>query len=298
MAEKRTSRQPSPRNSISARKPEATSSKGATLQRIGRDGARLSQKMLRERFAAEYVIDMDAQAAYLRVCPNVTAASASVLACRLLAEVNVNAQIAAKARDIHEKLEDRAVFTIQTLMHQAFGDRRELTAVHVGCCRYCWGIDGRYQYSDGEYKDAQTESEEKTAMLLAAEKPPIEFDGKGGPGFRASRDPNPECAICAGEGQARVVIKDTREMSEASLAIFMGAKQGKHGVEIELADSQKAIEKLMRHQGLFEADNKIKVTSENVPPEVLAALNEAREKAKARRTIEMAERRLLGFTGD
>ena len=63
-------------------------------------------------------------------------------------------------------------------------------------------------------------------------------------------------------------------------------------------DYQKAIEKLMRHQGLFEADNKIKVTSENVPPEVLAALNEAREKAKARRTIEMAERRLLGFTGD
>ncbi len=276
----------------------AVSKRGGLINGVGKDGKRMPAPIIEENFAAEYLVDLDGQAAYLRVCPHVAPQSAKTKASELLTRGNVQAHI---KRLNAERLERTAISADKTLMvlaAQAFGDRRELTAVHVGCCRYCWGKGGRFQYSDGEFADARAENAEQNAMLAAADKPPIEFNEKGGPGYMASRDPNPECAICAGDGEPKAVVKDTRKLSDDARVIFDGSKQGKTGVEVNIVNRQAALTNLMRHQGLFEADNKVTVTSDSIPPEVVAALSEARAKAEEKRKLDMEERARSGFTGD
>lgn len=273
------------------------SKRGGLINGVGKSGKRMPAPIIEENFAAEYLVDLDGKAAYLRVCPHVAPESARTKAYELLTRDTVQAHIKRLNGERLKRTGINADETLKRLHAHAFGDRTAISAVHVGCCRYCWGIDGRYQYSDGEYKDAQSESDEKNAMLLAADKPPIEFDGKGGPGFRASRDPNPECAICSGDGESKPVIKDTRKMDASALSLFQGAKQGKNGTEVDIVQMTPALTNLMRHQGLFEADNK-QIKADAVPPEVLAELALRREKAKENQRKVLADRRGDGFTGD
>lgn len=277
----------------------ALTENGAVKHRVGQDGNRMPGPLIEERFAAEYLVDLDGQAAYLRVVPNVRPESARVLAHKLLTRDTVQAHVKRLNEERMERTGISADRTLRILEAQAYGDRTALTAVHVGCCRYCWGDKFGYQRTDGEYADDRAEHQEKVAMMLALDKPlPPDFNERGGPGFHAGKMPNPECPSCAGDGDPKAVLKDTRRVNAEVLAMFDGAKNGKNGVEINITDRQTALTALMRHQGLFEADNKLTVTADSIPPEVVAALAEAKAKAEAKRQSDMTERAQLGFTGD
>ena len=83
----------------------------------------------------------------------------------------------------------------------------------------------------------------------------------GGPVFAARfsfnplLEPHPECPDCGGDGVSRPVIKDTRRLSPQGRALFAGAKQGKHGIEIQMHSKLDALEKLAKHFGLYAKDN-------------------------------------------
>jgi phage terminase small subunit len=281
------------------RDPKAVSPKGKTRLLIDKSGLSMSAEMLRERFAAEFVIDLDASKAYQRVCPNVTAGAASVSACRLLAEAKVNALISEKAKAIADKLEESGVKALKQMHLAAYGDARKLSEPRVGACRYCHGIDFGFQRTTAERKSAHIEYLEKCAVIAATEGVPMPpFDEMGGVGFHAGKPPHPDCPHCAGEGVARVAIKDGRSFDAEALAIYAGAEVTKTGIKVSGVDRLKPLDMIARHENLYKADNSIEITADSIPPELLEGLAQIRGKKKAEREAEFEERRRLGFTGD
>ena len=56
----------------------------------------------------------------------------------------------------------------------------------------------------------------------------------GGGGFVKSRDPNPDCPICLGDGEEVVRITDFRKLSARQKNLISGIKFGKGGVVNEI----------------------------------------------------------------
>ena len=124
-------------------------------------------------------------------------------------------------------------------------DPNEIMQVRRACCRYCYGIDGRYQYTPAE-------REKEYAAWEASDKALTElFDEKGGTGFDARLEPNPQCFECFGEGTLTVHVADTRDMSPGARALFAGVKQTKDGIEVKLHSKEKALEFVARHIGML-----------------------------------------------
>jgi len=71
------------------------------------------------------------------------------------------------------------------------------------------------------------------------------------PGVEPAEHPDNECKVCKGRGVEEVVITDTRKLSGPARALFKSAKEGKHGVEVQLHDQLAALEKVARHLGMF-----------------------------------------------
>jgi len=72
-------------------------------QDIGATDAGLSE----ERFAREYLLDLNATRAYLRVFPDVKPDSARTLGARMFAKVHIKARITELQTEMHKALEER-----------------------------------------------------------------------------------------------------------------------------------------------------------------------------------------------
>lgn len=127
----------------------------------------------------------------------------------------------------------------------AKADPRELIGLRVGCCRYCHGVDHRYQWKQREYLEALTEAERKARKDPSTPMP----DMAGGWGFNQTRAPNPDCPECFGEGVERFVPRDTNNLSPQALLLYGGVKVKRDGYEIIIADRTKALENVTRMAG-------------------------------------------------
>jgi phage terminase small subunit len=127
----------------------------------------------------------------------------------------------------------------------AQADPRELIGLRVGCCRYCWGAGHSYHWREREYLEALDKAER------AAKRDPDHPlpDPSGGLDFNATRDPNPDCPECHGEGVERVVPRDTSKLSAQALLLYGGVKAKRDGTEIIIADRTKALENVTRMAG-------------------------------------------------
>lgn len=124
-------------------------------------------------------------------------------------------------------------------------DPNEIMHVRRSCCRHCWGLEFGYQRTQGEYAKA-VKAYKKTPESLTEE-----FDSEGGVGYDPTRDPNPECPECFGEGVERVYLEDTRDLSPNARALLAGMKQTKDGVEVKLHSKEKALELVAKHLGML-----------------------------------------------
>jgi phage terminase small subunit len=59
------------------------------------------------------------------------------------------------------------------------------------------------------------------------------------------------CPQCEGEGVARIVPQDTRKLSPIGRLLYQGVKRTKDGIEIKIADKDKAREQANRIIGAF-----------------------------------------------
>lgn len=200
-----------------------------------------------ERFVEEYLVDLNATQAAIRA--GYSAKTAGAIGEENLKKPEIAAAIAARRAKLSEETGITTKKWLERVWAIASADPRELVEVKVGCCRHCYGEGHRFQRTVGEMNRDRED-------WAAKGKEPAEFDEKGGIGFDPLRPPSPDCPECGGDGHARTVLRDTRHLPRDAAILFAGAKEGKYGIEVQLHSQLDALEKIGRHLGVYEKDNK------------------------------------------
>lgn len=208
-----------------------------------------------QMFVREYLVDLNAGAAYARAGYKAKGNSRDVCARRLLR----NAQVAAEIARLQTKVLDAIELTAEKALSEAWNiataDARELVEYRVQCCHHCHGKGFAYQWTKREFEKAvERFEEEREAGGKRAERA-IPPDPAGGMDFDARKGPNADCPECLGAGYGRVMLRDTRNLSPAALSLYAGVKQTKEGVEVKMHSKLDALEKVFKHLGLYEKDN-------------------------------------------
>ncbi|GDY37239.1 terminase small subunit [Acidovorax sp. NB1] len=202
-----------------------------------------------QRFVDEYMVDMNATQAAIRA--GYSAHTANEQGSQLLAKLSIQRALNAARLQQQERTQITADGALREAWNIATADTRELVELKTGCCRCCYGEGHKWQRTVGEMNRDREKWVEKGNN-------PAEFDEQGGIGFNPLRAPHAECPECGGDGHARVVLKDTRNLSAKGAALYAGAKQTQFGIEVKMQDKSAALEKVFKHLGLYEKDNQQK----------------------------------------
>lgn len=240
-------------------KPKASSaSKASATVKADIDPALTPLNERQKRFVEEYLVDLNGAQAAIRA--GYSAKTARHIAAENLAKPNIQAAIAEGRRKQQERTEISADRVLREAWNQVTADARELSALEYHACRYCHGIDGKYQWrTESEFE------EELTRVVLENSK--RESDNKrllpepsdeGGFGYSTRLDPSPDCQHCDGYGVPRMVLGDTRRLSKEALSLYAGTKQTRYGIEVQVHSKDAAMERLFKHLGLYQLDNQQK----------------------------------------
>lgn len=247
-----------PMKKAPADKPKAPARPAAKKRPLPRVSDDLSPKM--QLFCHEWLRDLNATQAYWRTHPGCNAMTARTEGNKLLQHPKVKAEIAR----LRAELAGAIQYDVETMLRReaeiAFADPRELVEHVVECCRYCHGIAHGYQRTRVEFTAAaKAHMLELAACKTAASRKALgEFDTQGGIGWDPRRAPHADCPECHGRGVGRTIVHDTRHLSPAAAALYAGMKETKEGVQVLMHDQATARERLERHLGLFEKDNRQK----------------------------------------
>ena len=204
----------------------------------------------REAFVRQYLVHQNASRAY-REAGYQDGPGTRQSAHRLLTSADIQARILEERERILAALDLKVVNVLDRFKAIAFGDAAAITEYVIGACRYCHGIDHRYQWKTRrEFADAMEVYMGKGELHRAVYSPP---DDEGGYRYRYSDAPHPDCPECAGEGEPSVRFKDTRLMTEDERKFFVGVKQTKHGIEFKFNDQMAALKELAKRIGFYEA---------------------------------------------
>ena len=156
--------------------------------------------------------------------------------------------IVERIKELREQSASKAEWTIAAALEEyrsiVQADVNELIGTRIGACRFCHGDGHQYHWKEREYLIAVQRAE-------AADPPEPLPDPAGGFGYRFSDPPHPSCPECEGEGVARIVPQDTRKLSPIGRLLYQGVKRTKDGIEIKIADKDKAREQANRIIGAF-----------------------------------------------
>lgn len=184
----------------------------------------------------------------------------------------------------------RTAVTVDSVVNRLYQivttDVNELASVIMVNCRFCWGDDGRYQFTAEEYRRARQKH-----MYVQLKKEPRdrrEFDDEGGWGFEPEKVPrrgttwgqqansDRSCTECGGRGLAKGVVQDTTELSYGARMLYDGYRITRDGrMEVKTRDRNNLELALMRHLGMFRDREPIKVfdPSRMAPDELDAVIN-------------------------
>lgn len=163
---------------------------------------------------------------------------ARVGAHKLLTKVKNHPYTLARQVELFSRTADVQNQIVATFHAASFADPRELVEYVRRCCRYCYGIDHKFQLRPSEMERRRQQYDADKAALKAEGKEIGEFDELGGVGYDGKKSPNYDCPECDGEGEGRALFKDSSTLSPAALTLYEGVKEGKDGTEMKVA-SQK-----------------------------------------------------------
>lgn len=192
---------------------------------------------LQRKFAEEYLLDLNVSAAAKRA--GYSSATAGYLTIKL---PHVKAYIDFLFKERADRLAIKADHVLARLWAVATADVNELIQYRRHCCRFCYGTDHRYQWTDAEFERATIEARNR------AYPPP---EAPGGSGYDRSKDPHPNCPECQGQGTGEVFAMDSRKVSPEARMLYAGAKVGRDGLEIKTHDQMRALELVGKHIGMF-----------------------------------------------
>lgn len=195
------------------------------------------------RFVDEYLVDLNATQASIR-------AGYSEDTARQIGTENLSKPVVAEAiaeamaaRSARVQIQADDVLRYWASLAQA--DPNRLIQYRRECCRYCHGVDHRYQFTAAEFEREQVKLRVEKAGAHET------LDPQGGVGFDARRAPHPDCPECFGEGVGRIHAQDSRKLTGAERLLYRGVKRTKDGFEILMEDRPKAWENIARHLGMF-----------------------------------------------
>jgi phage terminase small subunit len=198
--------------------------------------------------------------------------SASVTASVLLSDPKIVAAIAERKRKLAEDalglcdVDAKAV--IQEWVRIAFADATRITHVRRLNCRHCYGFNFGYQRTDAEYaRDVAEAMDDAQVAGKDADLSPF----TGGPGFRHTRDPNPDCPECSGEGVEDVYIADMRKLPPELRRLVASVEQTRNGIKVTMRDQDEALQRIAQYLGLMV--NKTELTGPGGGPVQTANVN-------------------------
>ncbi|ECT1736159.1 terminase small subunit [Salmonella enterica subsp. enterica serovar Saintpaul] len=204
---------------------------------VDNDGLTVQQRL----FVAEYLKDNNASAAAARAGysdPNYGR--------QLITNPNVAQAIAQQQKASIARTLGSADEVLAQMWQLATFDANQLSQYRRGACRYCWGFGYQYQWRDA------VEFEEK--RLEATERDKREPVDVGGYGYDHTREPNPTCPRCNGDGIGQPYFADTRKLSSDAALAYSGVKLGKNGVEITAISRERMYEAVMKRLGLADSE--------------------------------------------
>ncbi|QBJ80522.1 terminase small subunit [Aquitalea sp. USM4] len=169
---------------------------------------------------------------------------AAVEGARLLRNPKITKAIAERRKTLSESTDITPEKVLALWWARANVNVNEIVEYRRDNCRYCWGEGHAYQWTQGEYEQAQREADAN-----GTDSP----DAAGGFGFIATREPNPECPECAGEGKGKVHVHDTRRLKGAARQMYRGVHQGKDGLKALVGDPDRALEQVTKILGMYES---------------------------------------------
>lgn len=213
------------------------------------------------RFVEEYVTDRNATRSARRA--GYAEESALKHAHELLKRPDVVKAIQLSEKAMMDRLHINQDMVLKYWWDIATCDPNEIVEYRRDNCRHCWGTAYGYQWVDEEeFNQAMVRFQrDEDKATLAGKKfnrePP---GGAGGFGFVKSREPNPSCPQCNGDGFGYTHIHDTRRLSPAARRLYAGMKEGKEGVQALMHDQQKAMDNIAKFIGMFKERVEIDLT--------------------------------------
>lgn len=187
---------------------------------------------------------------------------------RLLAQPAVQSAISFASRRALTRQQVYLEDVLRNLVALRDADPNELVSIRRAACRHCWGVDNERQFTDLEYRHALSAHRQAMALLNPDDPNIVPFDEKGGPGYTVNRDPArgldwverhrtgaqtapDSCPACYGDGDLRVLVRDTTNLSPGARLLYDGVKVTPGGVEVKLRDRAWAEDRLARYAGAF-----------------------------------------------
>lgn len=230
---------------LSAQKPAQkkmrTAQKDKSANELVDDDGLTAQQRL---FVAEYLKDGNATQAAIRA--GYSKKSAEQIGYQLLKKTSVAQAIAQQQKASIARTLGSADEVLAQMWQLATFDANQLSQYRRGACRYCWGFGHQYQWRDA------VEFEEK--RLEATERDKREPVDVGGYGYDHTREPNPVCPRCNGDGIGQPYFADTRKLSPDAALAYSGVKLGKNGIEITAISRERMYESVMKRLGLADSE--------------------------------------------
>ena len=142
----------------------------------------------------------------------------------------------------------------------------EIPLPPVGACRYCWGIDHQYQYTQDEARRAMRKHTADQLKRQPHERVP--FDDLGGEGFDRTKKPHPYCPECHGVGKNYPMVIDADKLTPGQRASIDAITIQKDGsVTLKMRDRSRAMENLQSLMGMIQPRKPLEVLDPNAPIE-------------------------------
>jgi hypothetical protein len=167
--------------------------------------------------------------------------TATRIACGLLKRTDVREAIQQRRQELIDAAKITNEWVLQRWVAIAEANPNDIAQVRRVNCRYCWGLDNRYQWTAAEYQEAVEKAVEAGRPVP---------DGIGGFGFNCEADPNPACPECAGVGDEVVHVSDTRKLSGAAKALYAGVERTRDGLKVKLRDQDAALANIAKAIGM------------------------------------------------